>query len=176
MQRRYVLIGLGLVAVVALVSTAIAASDDSSKGPSAQAAAKKKGKRGPPGPQGPAGPQGPQGPPGAQGPEGPQGDQGIQGIQGNPGTPGANGATSVVQRTAVIGPLNNGVSGDAVATCVGSEKATGGGFANASGTARIDGSRPELTSGVPTGWHVFIHNNSGANGVQFFVYVICASP
>jgi hypothetical protein len=76
MQRRYVLIGLGLVAAVALVSTAIAGSGESSKDSSAQVAAnvvsqsdskavkavKKKVKRGPPGPAGPAGPAGPPGP------------------------------------------------------------------------------------------------------------------
>jgi hypothetical protein len=179
MQRRYVLIGLGLVAVVALVSTAIAASDDSSKGPSAQAAAKKKGKRGPPGPQGPAGPQGPQGPPGAQGPEGPQGDQGIQGIQGNPGAPGANGATSVIIRTAGLsaGP---GVTNSATASCTGSEKATGGGYAQATTIPNTQlffgANRPSPTSGTPTGWFAEVTNTNGSTTFSGLVYVICASP
>jgi hypothetical protein len=85
MKRRYALTGLGLVAAVALVTTAVAggglgsggkAPDDN--GPSADTAAKKKkAKPGPPGPAGPAGSTGPTGPagpagtPGAQGPVGP---------------------------------------------------------------------------------------------------------
>jgi hypothetical protein len=78
MKRRYVLAGLGAVAAVALISTAIAASGGTGKGPSAQVAAKKKLKRGP------AGPQGPPGPPGAQGAPG---TPGAPGDPGDPGTP-----------------------------------------------------------------------------------------
>jgi hypothetical protein len=79
MKRRYALSGLGLVAAIALVTTAVAGGGLGSgdKGPSAKAAAKKKAKRGPPGPAGPAGPPGPAGPagstgaPGLAGPTGP---------------------------------------------------------------------------------------------------------
>jgi hypothetical protein len=83
MKRSYVLIGLGLIAAVALVSTAVAGSD----GGGTATAAKKKVRRGPPGPQGPAGPPGPAGQAGPQGARGPQGIQGLQGDQGVPGTP-----------------------------------------------------------------------------------------
>jgi hypothetical protein len=70
MKRSYVLLGLGLVAAIALISTAIAVpGSGSDKQTSAQAAAKK-GRRGPPGPQGPAGPTGPAGPAGAAGANG----------------------------------------------------------------------------------------------------------
>jgi hypothetical protein len=84
MKRSYVMIGLGLIAAIALISTAIAGPSGGSggKGPSAAAAKKKKAKPGPPGPQGPAGPQG------AQGAQGAQGQQGVQGVQGNQGLPG----------------------------------------------------------------------------------------
>jgi hypothetical protein len=79
MKRSFVLTGLGLVAAIALISTAIAGpSGSAGSGSPAKAAAKKKGR---PGPRGPAGPTGP------TGPQGPQGAQGIQGNQGNPGTP-----------------------------------------------------------------------------------------
>jgi hypothetical protein len=67
MKRSYVLIGLGLVAAVALISTAIAASGGPGENPAAHAAKKKKVLRGPPGPQGPPGPAGAPGAPGAPG-------------------------------------------------------------------------------------------------------------
>ena len=82
----------------------------------------------------------------------------------------------VVQRTATLGPVNSGAAGDAVASCVGNEKAVGGGFAAQSGFGRLDGSQPELNAqGVPTGWHVFVGNDSPASAT-FIVYVLCASP
>ena len=86
MKRRYALTGLGLIAALALITTAVAggglsaggkqASDE--KAPSANAAAKKKvkAKPGPPGPAGPAGPAGPTGPTGPQGLDGPTGPTG----------------------------------------------------------------------------------------------------
>jgi hypothetical protein len=81
----------------------------------------------------------------------------------------------VVQRTAVLGPVTPGAAGDAVASCVGNERAVGGGFAAGTGFGRIDGSRPELNAqGVPTGWHVFVGNDS-PGATQFTVYVLCAS-
>lgn len=84
--------------------------------------------------------------------------------------------TTVVQRTANTGPINSGAAGGALASCVGSEKAVGGGFSADSGFGRIDGSRPELNgAGVPTGWHVFIGNDSPGSAT-FTVYVLCESP
>ena len=84
--------------------------------------------------------------------------------------------TTVVQRTANTGPINSGAAGGALASCVGSEKAVGGGFSADSGFGRIDGSRPELNAqGVPTGWHVFVGNDSPGSA-QFTVYVLCESP
>jgi hypothetical protein len=83
---------------------------------------------------------------------------------------------TVVQRTAVLGPVNSGAAGDAVASCAANEKAVGGGFAAQAGFGRIDGSQPELNAqGVPIGWHVFVGNDSPAS-TQFQVYVLCASP
>jgi hypothetical protein len=84
--------------------------------------------------------------------------------------------TTVVQRTASTGQINSGAAGGALASCVGTEKAVGGGFAADSGFGRVDGSRPELNSaGVPTGWHVFIGNDSPGSAT-FTIYVICESP
>jgi hypothetical protein len=83
---------------------------------------------------------------------------------------------NVVQRTANLGPIASGAAGNAVASCVGNEKAVGGGFAAQSGFGRLDGSQPELNAqGVPTGWHIFIGNDSPGSA-QFEVYVLCASP
>jgi hypothetical protein len=83
--------------------------------------------------------------------------------------------TTVVQRTASTGPINSGAAGGALASCAGTEKAVGGGFSADSGFGRVDGSRPELTGGVPTGWHVFIGNDSPGSAT-FTVYVLCESP
>ena len=55
MKRSYVLIALGLIAAIAVVSTAVAGGLN---GPGANAAKKKKGPRGPAGPAGPAGANG----------------------------------------------------------------------------------------------------------------------
>jgi hypothetical protein len=82
----------------------------------------------------------------------------------------------VVQRTASFGPVSSGAAGDGLASCVGNEKAVGGGFTAQSGFGRLDGSRPELNAqGVPTGWHVFVGNDSPGSAT-FQVYVLCASP
>ena len=84
--------------------------------------------------------------------------------------------TTVVQRTASTGPISSGAAGGALASCVGTEKAVGGGFSADSGFGRVDGSRPELNAaGVPTGWHVFIGNDSPGSAT-FTVYVLCESP
>lgn len=80
----------------------------------------------------------------------------------------------VVQRTAQLGPVASGAAGDAVARCNAGEKAVGGGFAASNGFGRVDGSRPELTNGKPTGWHVFIGNDSPGS-LTFEVEVLCAS-
>jgi hypothetical protein len=82
----------------------------------------------------------------------------------------------VAQRTATLGPIPSGQIGDTVASCLGNEKAVGGGFAvQSTDRGRIDGSRPEVNAqGTPTGWHVFVGNNTGGT-VQYQVYVLCAS-
>jgi hypothetical protein len=82
----------------------------------------------------------------------------------------------VVQRTANFGPVASGAAGNGVASCVGNEKAVGGGFAAQSGFGRLDGSQPELNAqGVPVGWHIFVGNDSPGSAT-FAVYVLCASP
>src|SRR5262245_22888392 len=81
MKRRYVVTGLGLIAVLALVTTAIAGGGIGSggNGPSAKSAAK--GKRGPAGPVGPAGPAGPAGGPGTPGSPGAAGRSALTPLQ-----------------------------------------------------------------------------------------------
>jgi hypothetical protein len=86
-----------------------------------------------------------------------------------------SGGLKLVQRTATLGPVTSGAAGNAVASCVGGEKAVSGGFAAASGFGRLDGSQPELNAqGVPVGWHVFIGNDSPGSAT-FTVFVLCAS-
>ena len=74
MKRRYVVAGLGLLAAVALTSSALGGpslnsliKNEVAKQLSAAQVSKKKGKRGPPGPQGPPGPAGTNGTNGADG-------------------------------------------------------------------------------------------------------------
>ena len=81
--------------------------------------------------------------------------------------------TTVVQRTGTTGPIASGAAGNGVARCNAGEKAVGGGFAAESGFGRVDGSRPELTNGKPTGWHVFVGNDSPGSAT-FEVEVLCA--
>jgi hypothetical protein len=95
MKRRYVLTGLGLVAAIGLMTTAIAASGGSDGKTQLAEVAKKKARRGPPGPQGPAGPQGPQGAPGTP---------------GTPGTPGANGTAVAYAKVEGGGDVTDSLS------------------------------------------------------------------
>jgi hypothetical protein len=85
-------------------------------------------------------------------------------------------STNVVQRTSTFGPVASGDAGNGVASCQGNEKAVGGGFTAGPGFGRLDGSRPELNgAGVPTGWHVFVGNDSPGSA-SFTVYVLCITP
>lgn len=84
------------------------------------------------------------------------------------------GSLNVVQRTANLGPIASGAAGDAVASCQAGEKAVGGGFTASSSFGRLDGSRPELTNNQPTGWHIFVGNDS-PQAATFVVYVLCLS-
>jgi len=91
-----------------------------------------------------------------------------------PGTQRKAPKLTVVQRTAELGPVSSGAAGDAVAKCAAKEKAVGGGYAAEVGYGRVDGSRPELNSnGVPTGWHVYVGNDSPGS-TTFQVQVLCA--
>lgn len=73
-----------------------------------------------------------------------------------------------------------GVTNNATASCTGSEKATGGGFAQATSIDPtllfVDSSRPSPTSGTPTGWFVNLKNTHGTVTYSGLVYVICAAP
>jgi hypothetical protein len=171
MKRRYALTGLGLVAAVALVSTAVAGGVPGSGGGDKQASsAAKKKKKAKPGPPGPQGPQGPQGLPGTPG---------TNGTPGTPGTNGTNGATNVVIRTAGLA-AGTGVTNDATSPCNAGERATGGGYAQATSIPNTQlffgASRPSPTSGVPTGWFVQVTNTSGTTAFSGLVYAICAAP
>jgi hypothetical protein len=118
------------------------------------------------------------GTPGTQGPPGAKGETGGQGIQGPPGTNGTNGtngATNVTVRTTSLFVGTNSQQ-NATASCVGNERATGGGSVVTAGSAIILGDRPNPTSGTPTGWNVEAKNGSLVQNATYTVYVICASP
>jgi len=99
---------------------------------------------------------------------------GLTGIAG--ALPGEKAAPklNVTQRTNTFGPIASGAAGDGVAKCAKGEVAVGGGFTATSGFGRLDGSRPEVNGkGKPTGWHVFIGNDSPGNAT-FQVQVLCS--
>jgi hypothetical protein len=170
MKRRYALTGLGAVAALALVTTAIAGGGlGSGDGPSGKAAAKKKAKPGPPGPAGPQGAQGPQGP------------QGPAGANGTNGTNGTNGATNVTTRSTPL-TVNAQTQNSATAQCNPGERATGGGWSQAMGDAantlilRNGEPTPNTVPGTPTGWTVQLFNNDATDPQTYTVWVICAAP
>lgn len=117
------------------------------------------------------GPQGPQGPPGPEGPEGPEGPQGPQGPQGPPGPAGVQGFYTV---TAAMS-LNSGQFTGNTVSCGAGDRAVGGGVSGASpdDEDRLLASRPDPTSGAPTGWFSSVLKASG--GTETFTwYVVCA--
>jgi hypothetical protein len=103
------------------------------------------------------------GEPGTPGAAGLQGLKGDNGTPGQPGQPGAAGATNVVVRMNVA---------TASVDCLPGERAVGGG-----GTASttLVSSRPEPTTGTPTGWRV-TQSSGGQNTFNPDTYVICAKP
>lgn len=144
-----------------------------------------KGDIGPQGPQGdPGGPTGPQGPTGDAGPTGPKGDTGSTGPAGPDGPQGDTGPTGpqgVRGPTGPTGPtatvvVSSGVitqsATPTIVTCP-SGVALGGGVDGAPGNV-IRISRPNPTTGQPTGWagaaDVLVGNPS------FTVYAVCAVP
>lgn len=105
---------------------------------------------------------GPRGVAGLRGPEGGSGPPGAPGTDGAPGAPGAAGATSVTVRT--------GFSG--VANCLPGERAVGGGATAGTG-GQLVYSRPNPTSGMPTGWRA---TDNSADVFSPTTYVVCAAP
>ncbi len=129
------------------------------------------GDKGPVGDQGPVGAPGAPGAPGAQGPvgdKGPVGDQGPVGGQGarsgNQGPVGNQGPTGLPGSAATVtvrtGTGNaTAASGGISVSCVGSERALGGGGLAPTGAdnSRMNSSSPVMTGANPTGWRVEWH-------------------
>ena len=85
----------------------------------------------------------------------------------------------VVQRTATLGPVASGASGDAVAKCNAGEKAVGGGFSIANAPEpEVEGYEthpsPTTDGSTPTGWTTLFTITGIPHTVS--TYVICASP
>jgi Collagen triple helix repeat (20 copies) len=127
---------------------------------------------GPRGPQGPRGRQGLRGLQGERGPQGEPGPQGERGAQGAQGIPGAAGATNVTVR---VRPNTMGVS---TASCVGAERAVGGGGipTTAGDFGVLESSKPTQNSGTPTSWDADALNSSNGADTTVQAYVVCASP
>jgi hypothetical protein len=106
-------------------------------------------------------------PRGPRGPRGPQGERGLQGLQG---LPGATGATNVAVR---VGSDTLGVS---TASCMGAEKAVGGGGIATGTNGVLQSSAPTQHSGTPTSWAADALDSSNGADTTVQAYVICASP
>jgi hypothetical protein len=105
-------------------------------------------------------------------PAGPRGEQGPRGPQGERGLPGSAGATHVTVR---LGPDTVGTS---TASCVGAERAVGGGGTATTATdyGVLVKNSPTQTSGTPTSWDADALNSSNGQDTTVQAYVICASP
>ncbi len=106
---------------------------------------------------------GPQGVAGLRGAEGQAGPAGAPGTDGAAGAPGQAGATNVTVRTGVAGQAN----------CLQGERAVGGGAVLGSGGTKMLYSRPNPTSGTPTGWRAL---DDSPDVFAPTTYVICAAP
>ncbi len=160
MRRREVLTGFALVAVVALVGTAIA-GPGGDRGPDGKAAAK--GKRGPRGPAGPAGPAG---------------ASGAQGAPGAPGAPGINGFGTVqyVEQN-FAGSISAGTfSADLEVPCPAGLRPVGGGFDTTPDTQTATVFNEPFGGPPPTGWRVSLQNLHATNAITAVqVWAICAN-
>jgi hypothetical protein len=106
----------------------------------------------------------PAGPRGAQGQRGPQGERGLQGLTG------AAGATNVTVR---VGPDVLGLS---TASCVGTERAVGGGGVATGPNGVLWDSSPSPAAGTPTSWDAQALDSSNGADDTVQAYVVCASP
>lgn len=101
--------------------------------------------------------------------QGPTGPQGVQGPQGAQGIPGAAGATKLTVRSS--GPQ----MGDATASCLQGEVASGGGGYSHDGL--IAASYPFPLSGeTPTEWKAEAYQTDGGTPAQIAAWVVCAKP
>ncbi|MDX6697732.1 MAG: hypothetical protein QOE65_1129 [Solirubrobacteraceae bacterium] len=108
---------------------------------------------------------------GRQGRQGDAGTPGAAGLPGAPGTPGKDGLQGAAGATNVT--VRSNPSTDFV-DCLPGERAVGGGGTANSGTYLVM-SRPNPTSGTPTGWRI-AQSPGGANTFAPDSYVICAKP
>jgi hypothetical protein len=101
---------------------------------------------------------------------GPQGERGTRGPQGAQGLPGAAGATNVTVR------LGDETLGTSTASCVGEERAVGGGGTATETNGVLESSAPTQTLGTPTSWDANALDSENGADVTVQAYVICASP
>jgi hypothetical protein len=100
-------------------------------------------------------------------------------LKGQQGAQGPPGATNVVIRRSSLTTVGSGSTVQAVADCVGSEKAVGGGASwqeVVDHNMRLLESTPVGPAGTaPSQWGVTASNDTGADR-HFQVAVVCASP
>ena len=127
------------------------------------------------------------GPQGLQGPEGDTGPKGDTGATGAPGAKGDPGATNVVMRAGGSFSVNGNSFATGTASCQAGERATGGGLYNESNVFVLrmvssyptpNPTTPPSTGNgqTPTGWRVWVANESATVYSELQVYVICAAP
>jgi Collagen triple helix repeat (20 copies) len=124
------------------------------------------------GPKGPAGPKGPTGLPGLQGDKGKPGEKGERGEEGEAGRAGT---TQIIDVDSGANAVSANNTGTFAATCPVGDSAVGGGaYDGGISTAVIYQSGPTPGTGTPTGWSVSY--KTGADPINVFVHVLCASP
>lgn len=117
-------------------------------------------------------------------PQGAKGDKGDTGPQGPKGDPGA---TTAVMRTGTPFTVGPTTFGTGTASCQPGERATGGGLFNETNVSVLHltssyplpnpTTAPSTGNGqTPTGWRVWVANESGTPQEKLEVYVICIAP
>ena len=126
------------------------------------------------------GPQGLQGP---QGDPGPKGDTGAKGDTGSPGAPGVVGSVVYAEHHCTNNADNSQTSCAVQCPTAGQVAVGGGGYGAGSLTDRQDlnGSLPITSTNAnansagdkPTGWRVYVDNQTGGTGTDVYVFVTC---
>jgi hypothetical protein len=194
---RRVAVGLGIAALVAILSVAAVAMAAGGAAKAGQVKVKcprrvLTGKKVtcrlvgplPAGPQGARGPQGPKGSQGAKGPKGEKGEKGDKGAAGAPGVSGYEVVSQSFEEVAVpnSGSGQRGLSAVQTVGCPGNKRVLGGGV-DLGTNVNQGGAQSQLSvslsgpNGTGTGWSAQLFNSSTTTDttIDLRVFAICAN-